>query len=370
MDTLKPLEEKTAEILVPRAFEWWTFLALAADLSSEIEHLDFVSRFSAESRVVIVDGGLLPETIHLLKDKALVIVILWDGYQSYREREDILTRVARLARRVELRIVGEPAATDIDSVFRCRPLFVQQPEIYNRETIFSAGIGKVSFSRPLAKTALRCRSNLISFKVLFQLFHEKKVHEYLRTKYVFCGHSGLTTLQRYSADYGVGSSCMPNGIADSFCELELVAQWTRALHRKKGHWANQIVIRALLRFIALRTLATHKGDDLFLNIFPDTNINAYQAGMLFKSHIFLDFGGSHGDETVYPRTADLLFLNRKVIRFDRRVSTTDLWNVRVNDRASIGGFLRRYQETVLSVLDGGRTCVSRNTQLVQPSGKS
>jgi hypothetical protein len=108
-------------------------------------------------------------------------VILWDGYQSYREREDILTRVARLARRVELRIVGEPAATDIDSVFRCRPLFVQQPEIYNRETIFSAGIGKVSFSRPLAKTALRCRSNLISFKVLFQLFHEKKVHEYLRT---------------------------------------------------------------------------------------------------------------------------------------------------------------------------------------------
>ena len=113
-----------------------------------------------------------------------------------------------------------------------------------------------------------------------------------------------------------------------------------------------------------------KDADLFLNIFPDTNINAYQAGMLFKSHIFLDFGGSHGDETVYPRTADLLFLNRKVIRFDRRVSTTDLWNVRVNDRASIGGFLRRYQETVLSVLDGGRTCVSRNTQLVQPSGKS
>jgi hypothetical protein len=356
MDILNPLEGKTAEVLVPRPFEWWTFLALAADPSSHFKHLAFVSRFSAESRVVIIDVRLLPETIHLLEDKALVIVILWDGYQTYREREVLLKRVARLVRKVELWLVGEPAAINIDSVFRCRPLFAQKPENYKRETIFSAEMGKVSFSRPLAKTALRYRSNLISAKVLFQLIHAKRVHEYLRTKYVYCGHSGLTTLQKYSAEYGIDRDWMPNSISDSFCESELVAHWAKALHRKEDYWANQIVTRGLLRFIALRTLATHRGEDLFLNIYPEPNINVYQAGMLFKSHIFLEFGGSLGDEAVYPRTADLLFLNRKVIRFDRAVSTMDFANLRFNDRDSIGGFLRRYEESVLSVLENSGAC--------------
>ncbi len=354
----KQAHKLTAEILVPKSFVWWTFLALATDPSSQFEHLDFVSRISAESRVVVIDAGLLPETIHLLKDKALIIVILLDGYESYRQREALLLRAAQLARKVELRFVGELTASDIDSVFRWRPLFTQHPEAYNRRTIFSAGMDKVSFSRPLAKTALRHRSKLLSAKVLFQLIRAKRVHEYLRTRYVYCGHSGLTAMERYAADYGVERDGIPNDIVDRFCESEFVSRWVEALRRMEGHRANQIVTRALLRFIALRTLVTHIGNDLFLNIYPQPNINVYQAGALFKNHIFLDFGGSLGDEAVYPRAADLLLLNRKVIRFDLRTPAIDLWNLRPNDQAGIEGFLRRYQDFVISALDNSGVSLS------------
>jgi hypothetical protein len=132
----------------------------------------------------------------------------------------------------------------------------------------------------------------------------------------------------------------------------------RALHEKKGYWANQIVARALLRFIALGILATGKKGDLFLNIYPEPNINAYQAGMLFKNHVFLDFGGSLGDEAVYPRAADLLLLKRKVIRFDLRTPAIDLWKVRHNDQNSVKGFLKGYQEFVISTLDHSAASLS------------
>jgi hypothetical protein len=131
-----------------------------------------------------------------------------------------------------------------------------------------------------------------------------------------------------------------------------------AVHGKKGYWANQVVIRALLRFIALRTLATKLGNDLFLNFYPEPNINAYQAEMLFKSHVFLDFGGNQGDEAIYPRAADLLILKRKVIRFDLRASAIDLWNVRHIDQNSVKEFLRGYQEFVISTLDHRGTVAS------------
>jgi hypothetical protein len=358
MDSLKPIKEGTAEVLVPRAFEWWTFLALATDPASQFEHLFFVSKLSPESRVVILDAGLLSEAIHLLKDKPLVIVILWDGYQSYRDKKALLIQAAQLARKVELRFVGTPTAGEIDSVFRWRLLFTQQPETYNSETIFSAGLSKVSFSRPLAKTVLSQRTKLMSAKVIVQLIQAKKVHEYLRSTYVFCGHSGLAQLEKYSAHYGVDRGEMPKDTAGSFFESELVSHWMGAVHGKKGYWANQVVIRALLRFIALRTLATQIGNDLFLNFYPEPNINAYQAGALFKRHVFLDFGGSQGDESVYPRAADLLLLKRKVIRFDLRTPTTDLWNVRHNDQNSVEGFLRGYRDFVISTLDHGGAFLS------------
>lgn len=358
MDSLKPIEEGTAEVLVPRAFEWWTFLALAADPASQFEHLFFVSKLSPESRAVILDVGLLGETIHLLKDKALVIVILWDGYQSYRNKEALLIQAAQLARKVELRFVGAPTAAEIDPVFRWRPLYNQQPEMYHRETIFSAGLSRVSFSRPLAKIVLRQRTKLMSAKVLLQLIRAKRVREYLRSTYVFCGDSGQALLERYSADYGVDGGVMPKGIAGCSYESELVSHWVRTLHGRKGYWANQVVIRALLRFIALRTLARQIGKDLFLNFYPEPNINAYQAGMLFKSHVFLDLGGSQGDEAVYPRAADLLLLKRKVIRFDLRTPAIDLWNVRNNDQNSVEGFLRGYRDFVISTLDHGGASLS------------
>lgn len=347
------MKEEAAEVLVHPAFEWWTFLALVTDPSDRIKRFDFVSRVSSASRLVITDVWLLAETMDLLKDKALAIVILLDGYHSYREHEALLLRAAQTAGEVELRIVGDVKAADVDSAFRWRPLFAQQPEAYSPQKIFSKGMEKVSFSRPLAKTVLRHRSELLSAKVIWQLIRARRVHEYFQTKFVYCGHSGLTAMERYSADYGVDRDGLPNQLAGNLCESRIVTRWVDGLHRMQGHWTNGIVIRALLRFLALRTLVKQIGSDLFLNIYPEPNINVYQAGALFKKHTFLDFGGSLGDEAIYPRSADLLFLERKVIRFDLKTAAVDLWNLRPDDEAGIEGFLRTYEGSVISTLDSG-----------------
>jgi hypothetical protein len=347
------MEETTAEVLVHPAFEWWTFLALVTDPSNQFKHFSVVSKLSSASRIVITDVWLLAETMGLLKDKPLVIVILLDGYHSYREREALLLRAAQTAREVELRIVGDVKAGDIDSAFRWRPLFTQQPEAYRPKEILSRGMGRVSFSRPLAKAVLRHRSELLSAKVIWQLIQAKRVREYFQTKFVYCGHSGLTAMERYRADYGVDRAGLPSDPGENSCESRIVTCWVDGLHRMQGHWTNGIVIRALLRFLALRTLVKQIGSDLFLNIYPEPNINVYQAGALFRKHTFLDFGGSLGDEAIYPRSADLLFLERKVIRFDLRTAAVDLWNLKPNDEAGIEGFLRTYADFVISTLDSG-----------------
>lgn len=352
MDSLKPIEEGTAEVLVLRTFEWWTFLALATDPFSRFDHLSFVSRLSDHSNIAIVDVARLQEAIPHLKDKALVIVLMFDGYHAYRARESLFLRLSELPGQIELRTVGEPMELKAHTRFDWRPLFTQQPENYRDKETISDWMRKVSFSRPFGKLMLKHRSKLISAKVLLQLIRQNRIQEYKRTKYVYCGDSGLANLEEYSAIYGIERGAIPKDLrTGSFRVSDLVSLWVNALHRTGGHWTNRIVMRALLRFIALNTLVANRGPELFLNFFPEPNINAYQAGMFFKNHLFLDFGGILGDESIYPRSADILLLNRKAIRFDLVAPALDLQRLEAGDLAGVDRIVKRYQDFVISALD-------------------
>jgi hypothetical protein len=93
-----------------------------------------------------------------------------------------------------------------------------------------------------------------------------------------------------------------------------------------------------------------RSQEIFLNIYPDPNVNAYQAGTLFRKHTFLDFGGVNGDEEIYPRAADILFHQRETIRFDPREAMQRLREIDGNNDAAIDTFLTWYSQSILSRL--------------------
>jgi hypothetical protein len=338
------------EILVPSAFEWWTFLALVTDPLNRFADLSFVSALSPAAGGAILDLGCLRQSMHMLQNKAFVILILWDGYQSYRAERALIDQASLLVEQLELRIVGDISRFEDCPRLQHRYLFAQHGGAYT-PTAVSQGLRQVSFARPFAKLALRYRSQLISCKVLLQLVAKRRWKEYRQSRFVYCGHSGLAVLANHSALYGIQRDEIPESFTSELAEPEFVMRWLSALRSDSGCWANQIVMRGLLRFLALRILTKRRSADIFLNIYPEPNVNAYQASMLFRNHIFLDFGGTHGDEAIYPRSADLLLLDRNTIRFDLKTTASELSQLRPDDRAAIADFIVRYQESIDLQLD-------------------
>ena len=125
-------------------------------------------------------------------------------------------------------------------------------------------------------------------------------------------------------------------------------RWVNSIAHKKRSWTDLIVIRALLRLIALRKVCEIAGRDIFLNVFPEANINSYQAEMLFRRHIFFDFGGINGDETIYPRSADLNLFKRHVIRFDSRLHLQRLLALKQSEIAMGQSEIAIYEEYIVS----------------------
>jgi hypothetical protein len=339
-----------AEILVRRTFEWWTFLALITDPLNPFAELSFVPSLSPSATTAILDLSYLSESLGALHDKTFLILILWDGYQSYHEQEALIERASHLVGHLELRPVGDMSNLEANPHVSVRPLFSQHNDTYTPRTV-REGLRRVHFGRPFAALNLKHRSTLISFKVLLQLIGSRRWAEYKRTRFVYCGHSGLAALAQRAPVYGMQPDEIPVDIMAEICVPELVARWLAAFRRNRGHWMNPTMLRGLLRFLALRALSAYRKPEIFLNIFPEPNINVYQAGMLFTNHIFLDFGGSHGDETIYPRSADLLVFQREVIRFEFKTAASELMRIEPDNFAGIAQFIDRYQVAVLLQLD-------------------
>lgn len=346
---------ENTEVLVPRATAWWTFLALAADPSSPSEKIAFVSELSSKSGVAIVDSRLLPQDERLLKEKSRVAVLLWDGYKGYLDHQPKVDRVRDLAPNVELWIVGDLGDFQAVEPTPCKQLFVQEEGCYSRSIFQAVSMRRFSFDNAFTKFEIVNRSSIISLKVLLQLLKKREWSHYARTKYVYCGLSGLEILEFHCARYGVETGGSFHTMLEQCSRRELISRWVAAVQRRSQGWPDKIVMRALLRFLGLSALLASGRQDLFLNLSPKTNKNVYQAGRLFKDHIFLDFGGINGDELVYPRAADILLQGRRTIRYDLKPAMKRLLDVSPDDDASVLSFLSWYDDLVLSGLDKSKT---------------
>ena len=342
--------EVKAEALVPRTHVWWTVLALAADPSDQFDQIRFVDRFSGASEVLIIDSRLIDRVTDIVNDRLKVIILLWDGYQSYLDVKKGIETVTELARQTELRVVGDLWADDQRNSRQreCRHLFGQSSLAYDKNILHSRVFKNMVFHGPLKKLAVKYRSHLLSLKVLIQLIANRRLAEYQRTSFVFCGQSGLYTLRRMSGDFGIDPEDCKYGMGGLECDREFLLRWIAAIVRKRENWKSRVAARALLRLIALRKLRECMYGDIFLNIFPEANVNAYQAGAWFRNHVFLDFGGINGDEPIYPRAADNLFHRRKTLRFSSELASRRLLGLTEVDSATVSEFVTLYEEEVVS----------------------
>jgi hypothetical protein len=242
----------TADILVPKEFVWWTFLALSADPLNPFARMNFVPELSVSSDVAIVDSRLLPQNDDLLRGKSRIAVLLWDGYQSYLEHQELIDRARLLCRHFELHVVGSTSQIGASHAISCKPLFVQSGGMYNKSIFSPERFRRFSFQEPYSRRALQYRSTIVSLKALSQLVTSRRLEQYKHTHFVYCGQSGLERLKSYAADYELGSTTFPTGMAAEFSERPFLSKWLSAIRRQADKWTNDIVLRSLLRWIAIK----------------------------------------------------------------------------------------------------------------------
>jgi hypothetical protein len=341
-----------AEVFVSKTHTWWTLLAIAGGLAEGFDEVSFVKLLGRMADVVIIDAALIDEAIDRVHSRSLALVILWDGYQSYRKYEKAIEKLAKHVAKVEIRSVGDPSEWDAKCEPRgCKVLFSQSKSAYDQDILSAERMKVISFPGTLTRYFVVNRSTLISCKVLTQMIIGGRFFDYMHTKFVFCGQSGLGTLHRYAEEYGIPPIECVHEMGGVRCDESFFVRWIGAVLRNKASWSNRIVSRALLRLIALRALFKAREDEIFLNLYPARNINAYQAGLLFKHHAFLEFGGLNGEEAIYPRTADLAFHARRVIRFERIDAIRHMHGLDGEGSPAISQFIAGYERYVLSKLE-------------------
>ena len=341
------------EVKVPKELVWWTSIALASRHPDVADDFRFVSKPSGTATTLIIDFKSLSAICTEVPPITRLVALLWNGYESCLELRAGFPGDLEKFNGLETMIVGDVAAGDACKrcSIPCSRLFPQDMEQYRWSRTLSR-IRQYSTSfPPINRFLLLHRPLVISGKVLVQLFVQRRLTEYARTRFVFCGQSGWTTLTRYARHYGL--SCRTHGLnndglgaTDAF-----LLGWLEALRCRDRDWTWRVVGRALLRLIAIRTIHRSCGKRLFLNLVPKSSLNAYQAGALFKKHVFLEFGGIHGDELVYPRTADLAIFGRQVLRFDTRASLEELSSIRSEDPLVLHRFLKSYEQQIVSTLE-------------------
>jgi hypothetical protein len=342
-----------AEILVQRVKLWWTILALSAGWSDQFDELKFVRKASGRVRFLFADAALISSLPQDLHANTHVTVILWDGYQSYLEYKDAIDELGKRVRELEIRAVGDPSEWDnncCDSG-RLGLLFPQRAECYSREMLHPDRFNRFSFDNALARLEVIHRSKLISGKVGLQLLIGGRTKEYLRTKYVFCGQTGFETLLRHYQLFGPDDENFSYSDRGLGCDDAFITARLSSILRNRRHWGSKMMTRGLLRLVALRALYKSRREEIFLNVYPAININAYQTGMFFRRHVFLEFGGISGNEFIYPRTADIAFHGRQMIRFDSEAAIKRMMELDEGDSSGLSSFTKWYGEQVISQLD-------------------
>jgi hypothetical protein len=340
-----------AEVLVPRTHVWWAVLALAADSSDRFEEIRFVDRLTGSPEVIIVVPTSIDRVVDRIHEVSKVVILLWDGCRGYLEARPSIEKVRKRARQTELRVVGDIWAGEQglpEGI--CRHLFNQSSTAYDRRRLFSEVRKRFAFPTRLQKMAVLYRPQLIAGKVLMHLLTRNRFIEYLRTSYVFCGQSGLGTLRMLSMEFGIDPEECKYSSGGVECDRDFLLCWLNAIVSAKERLTRQIAAKSIVRLIALRKLRECFGEKIFMNIYPEPNINVYQAQGLFQRHVFFEFGGINGGEPIYPRTADILLQQRRMLRFDTETAVRNLLNMNKADSDAASVFVSLYEEEVLSTI--------------------
>lgn len=91
---------------------------------------------------------------------------------------------------------------------------------------------------------------------------------------------------------------------------------------------NTVIFKSIFRFVILTFL--QKKDLLFLITYPESFVRVYNSN-LYKKHLFIDFGGVNGYESLYPRTADLCFNKLDFYQFEQEGMKTCQLNLNIED---------------------------------------
>lgn len=324
-------------------YRWWLRLALASDplhVSDDFAFRDGDwSRRADESRSIIVDSRMINKSNAELVPSGTVVV-LWDGHLSIREMEDGV-HDALLRNDVEFRVVGSHALEEVGAE-RARLLFSQERDNYpatkSRRHAFRSDSVRNGIS-------LRARYQAITTKTVLQgapLRHRG-------AQLVFMGQTGTETLAYVGMkvlNREIPKHSLDAVIASGEVEKSLLRLLSEV--RELGTQADYMVaLKSVCRLVALAELDSREG--VWLHLAPARNINLYQS-RLRPGLGYLDFGGIHGSEFVYPRVADLLSLKKLVCGGH----PPGMWDSDLDDPAHLVSRARLHANEMASDLEGSR----------------
>lgn len=345
------------EVIVNQRFVWWTYVALSCKEELRGARFTFRNKLSSKGNTKIIDSRIFASNARgdSLCNCNRVAILLWDGYQSYAEIKELIRENSKEFHIVfELWVVGDLDDIANESKLKTCYLFDQTPTNYDFNWLRSReNTQRFGFQSVWQYLLVRYRDYLISGKVGVQLIRQKKIISYKSTNFLFCGQSGEETLHAHlgtSTSNRARERFKPESEGD-VCALILSS--IRYLEHIDGSWKKTIVARALIRYLAIWCLK-QESRDVFLNIFPEPNINAYQARVLFSKHVFLDFGGINGGEVIYPRTADLGLFGRRIAKLDTDALVTKIHTTHAANCTDAHALLMAIKSEVITMLSSAR----------------
>lgn len=296
------------EVLVPRQFQWWTFLALSVRSDLQDKSIKFVRNFSLSRGPKVIDSQFLHRELHLLHNDLPTRIICWDADQSLSEIQGSIKDF--IWKDIALWTVGNIDPCPMRNEF----LFEQSAARYDARYLFSnKNISRFEFPNALGRLMIVRRMSFITAKVILQLVTKRQLTKAIAAQVVFCGQSGRETLRKYCSLSPEDERVLDNVQCCAFDQvLSVIRKCLQQAEACSSDKIKPVIIRSAVRFFSLCIVAS-SNLRTFFTFHPEANINLYQSKLL-KHATFLDFGGINGSEHIYPRSADIILSNKQTVR--------------------------------------------------------
>lgn len=293
----------------------WARVALAADSALTRSLLE--QGRAQSGRVLLIDS------ISLLRSgvgpPAGAHVLLWDGFNSYRELRQAMPAVAE---RHDLHFAVVGWLADLTPFYPTAPLPAFE-EVHRSPSgdgeggfRFAAWVSRLSSLR----TRLRSSKNALADRARHRVLSGEP-------KLVFCGlvrppHEVVGSLSRAAADDALSVELLAIGdgpLLQTDAKRSERVRRAYQLIRERDRDAPEAVassfsmLAVLHRFQTLSRLAAMCDAHLFVSEYGrDRHFDPYDSPD-YRQHLYLDFGSTRGVERRYPRTVDLALHSKQCV---------------------------------------------------------